>query len=99
MTDVDVQIPSRVDAGTVTGAIERACTQAGLRLTLKTALASHPGCTHWHYKRGDARGILEITWWPAGPRLWLSVQDGRTGDWIDAAIARLVPVIERALRG
>jgi hypothetical protein len=57
---------------------------------MKGTLASFPGCTHWHLKRNRERGVLEITLWPAQSRLWLSVQDGRKGAWIDAAVDKLL---------
>jgi hypothetical protein len=62
---------------------------------MKGTLANYPGCVHWHYKKGKARGTLEITWWERENRLWFKVAKGRTGDWIEGSITRLKGKIER----
>jgi hypothetical protein len=78
--------------------VERCCEEAGLRVTLKGGLVAYPGCVHWHLKRGKDKGTLEVTLWPAQRRLWFKVASNRDGPWIAAAIERLKPCIEGALR-
>ena len=73
--------------------VEAAVGRVGLVVSMKGTLAKFPGCTHWHLKRGGERGVLEVTLWPAEKRLWLSVQDGRKGAWIDEAVERLARVL------
>lgn len=70
-----------------------------LTITLRGTLRSFPGSTHWHLKRGNERGVLEVTLWPAGRRLWITVQSGRTGLWTEAAAAALRDTLIRALSG
>jgi hypothetical protein len=62
--------------------IERLCLATGLSITLKTTSAKFPGSIHWHLKKGRERGTLEITLWPAQNKLWFSMQDGRSADWV-----------------
>ena len=69
--------------------VEKACSRNGLKQTLLTTLKSYPGSTHWHYKKGTARGTLEITWWPKKRNLWLSSRVGRDADWIPEMMVAL----------
>jgi hypothetical protein len=89
---VEVEIPLRdgIDPLGLAPALEAECLAAGLAVTHRGTLARYPGSRHWHLKRGRERGTLEVTLWPEGRRLWLSVQDGRRGDWIEGAMADLV---------
>jgi 2-polyprenyl-6-hydroxyphenyl methylase/3-demethylubiquinone-9 3-methyltransferase len=75
--------------GDVTLLVPAACAAEGLTCTLQNTLKGHPGSTHWHFKRRRERGTLEITWHPATRRLWMTVQEGRKGPWIDDAVERL----------
>jgi hypothetical protein len=81
MKEVAVILPANKPMPTV-AALERVLKQAGLRVTLRGTLAGYPGCTHWHLKNGRERGVLELTYWPGGKRIWLSMQDGRRGGWV-----------------
>ena len=63
-------------------AIEGLLKRRGLRVTLRGTLARYAGCTHWHLKCGGERGVLELTHWPEGKRIWFSMQAGRRGDWV-----------------
>jgi hypothetical protein len=87
MLEIDIPIPSHINNDSIPAIVEQTCAQIGLDLVTKGTLARYPGCVHWHYKKGKARGTLEITWWVEKSRLWIKVAAGRTGDWIDEAIA------------
>jgi hypothetical protein len=79
--------------------VEQYCTGEGLVQTMKGTLASYPGCTHWHYKRDLKQpGVLEITYWPAQDRLWLSAHRNRFAGWISAAATALATNLETELR-
>ena len=97
MIETDVRLPKRMDWTRCARRIERAIDAAGLRLTMKCKLRGYPGCTHWHLKRGREAGTLEVTMWPAGSRVWCSVQAGRGGAWVEDALASLIPAIEGVL--
>jgi hypothetical protein len=94
MNVIEVSIPEDSSVAGAKQVIERGCAEMGLQVTLKGTLSKYPGCIHWHLKQGQERGTLEITLWPEQRRLWLSVQNGRKGEWIDAAAERLKSMIE-----
>jgi len=95
MLEVEISVPpttSNVEAG-----VEAACAAESLRLTLKNTLAKYPGCVHWHFKKDSQSGTLEVTWWETQRRLWFSVQAGRKGEWMGAALPRLKRALEKAM--
>ena len=69
MIEVELQIPANVSSEHVIEVVENVCISHHLICARKGALASYPGCTHWHFKLGKQKGILEITWWEAKNRL------------------------------
>jgi hypothetical protein len=79
MTNLEVAISS---ATGLEKKIERLCEASGLSVTMKTTSAKFPGSIHWHLKKGRERGTLEITLWPTQNKLWFSMQDGRSADWV-----------------
>jgi hypothetical protein len=95
--ETDVQLPKRMDWTGCARRVERAIDASGLQVTMKCELRAYPGCAHWHLKRGREAGTLEVTMWPAGSRVWCSVQAGRRAAWIDDPIAALIPALERAV--
>ncbi len=72
------------------GQVERAAEALGLTVTMKGTLKSYPGSIHWHFKRGGAKGVLEITVWPKQSRAWIAVQDGRKAEWIEEVLPEFV---------
>jgi hypothetical protein len=77
--------------------IEKVCARRGLVLAMKGSLSSYPGCVHWHYKRQNQKGTLELTLFAQDRRVWAKVQDGRKAPWIDQALPGLQAAIEDAL--
>ena len=75
--------------------IEEACRALGLRATLLGTLKSYPGSIHWHIKKGQERGTLELTYWPKAARLWLSVRRGRDAEWVLPAMKQIKGSIEQ----
>lgn len=98
MTEIEFRVPQNFNAQNAERAIEEICEKAGLVLGKKGALASFPGSIHWHYKKKQQSGTLELTLWPAQNRLWAQVQAGRKAPWIFAELPRLRRAIEAALR-
>ena len=94
MKEIEIDLPREADPGRAEGLVEDWCAREGLQLTLKGSLAKHRGCTHWHWKRGRERGTLEVTAWPERRRIWMTVQSGRTGPWIEGTAARLKAYLE-----
>ena len=82
--------------GRVESLIEEAASRAGLQATMKSTLARYPGCVHWHFKWGEERGVLEVTYWPREGRAWLSTRPGREAGWIPAAVSSILAFMEEA---
>lgn len=80
MTSLDVDISPAT--GKLDKKIEALAQAAGLSITMQTTSAKFPGSIHWHLKKGRERGTLEITLWPSQNKLWFSMQDGRSADWV-----------------
>jgi hypothetical protein len=97
MKQIEIDVPSTADLTDLDEAIEDAAAAAGLHVTLRGGLTQYPGATHWHFKRGDERGTLEITWWPREMRLWLSVHDNRDAQWIEPAMRMIQQALNARL--
>ena len=93
MREVTIHIANRHAADRIVELVESSCAALGLDRALKGTLKSYPGSIHWHYKKAKARGTLEITWWAAGPRLWIKVAAGRSAGWIEETI----PILKERL--
>ncbi len=78
--------------------IENCCAEMKLEIVLKGTLSKYLGCVHWHLKQGNQRGTLEVTWWPMQHRLWLSIQAGRTGVWVEESAQSLKEKLNAAIR-
>lgn len=89
MTEIEIPLPGDVDCELLSETIEEICIASNLRVTLKASLSKCPGSTHWHFKRGNENGTLEITLWPSQHRAWFSIHDGRARAWIREKVASL----------
>jgi len=85
----EVELPVEGDLDWVEGAVERTCRSLGLQLKARKSLRRYPGSTHWHFKKEEERGTLEVTFLEKERRLWLSVHSNRTGTWTTAAMRDL----------
>lgn len=54
----------------------------GLSISMKGTLKKFPGSIHWHLKKGRERGTLEITLLHAERRLWFSMHENRSAEWV-----------------
>ena len=97
MVEVELQISDRADTDTLVRLVEQICTGNRLTCTLKGTLAKYPGSIHWHFKKDDQKGIVEITWWETAGRLWFKLAGNRRGDWIEDSIPVLKEQIEKLL--
>jgi hypothetical protein len=98
MREIEFHIPKQCDLAAAEVLIERACAESGLLVGMKGSLASYPGCVHWHYKKPNQKGTLELPLYGKESRLWAQVQDGRKAAWIEVELPRLQRAIERELR-
>ena len=62
-------------------AVEDFAAKRALILSLKGTLKTKVGNTHYHFKRKNERGVLEVTIFT--DTLQLNVHDNRQGPWID----------------
>ena len=92
---ITIPLTTKPDGIAIERAIDDAVGECGLRIVLRTSLATFPGCTHWHVKRGRDSGTLEITFWPEQRRAWFTIQEGRKANWIDAMVQTLLDAIGR----
>jgi hypothetical protein len=77
--------------------IEGAAAHYGLQIRMRGTLRTYPGSQHWHLQKPGERGTLEVTLWPAGKRVWFSVQAGRRAAWIAESIPPMKSWIEGQL--
>ncbi|WP_018467659.1 hypothetical protein [Calidithermus timidus] len=94
---LDISLPSILTLMAVWAAVEQAARELGLTITLRTTLAQYPGSTHWHFKQGRTRGIVEATYWPQQHRLWLSIKPRAVSEHTLELAERLRAEIERNL--
>jgi hypothetical protein len=97
MREIEFQLPSGYDLRNAEELIERVCAAHGLQPAMKSTLASYPGSVHWHYKRGNEKGTLELTVAPGPRRIWAQVHTNRNGAWIAEVLPRVRQEIEQAL--
>lgn len=97
MIEVELQIPDSVEPEAVLWIVEQVCASNVLTCSLRGTLVSYPGSIHWHFKRDQQRGTLEITWWESGHRLWFKVARGRTSEWMLTNIPQLKEQIEKLI--
>ena len=98
MREIDINLPELLHVDAVVPAVEGVASDASLQVTMKGTLKKFPGCVHWHFKRKNDPGILEMTWWYSddenrSPRLWLSIHNNRNADWM----LELMPILKRQL--
>ena len=93
MKELEVILPAGGGFPSV-AAIDALLKRSGLRTTLRGTLAQYPGSVHWHLKRVDQPGVLELTHWREGKRVWFVMQDGRRATWVMQSAGELKRQIE-----
>ena len=63
-------------------AVRKLAEEFGLRVTSDGRLRTYPGSSHWHLKRGQEAGTLEVTHWPQKNRVWVSYHTNRATVWV-----------------
>ena len=85
--NINVVVDGRMDLDEMEQQLEAAGTSLGLVLTHITTLSKkkYPGNRHWHFKEAPkTRGTLDITYWPDGPLLWITVRNLEP-EWVHSA--------------
>jgi hypothetical protein len=99
MLDFVFNIPPNADPSQVEALVESMVSLERLEMTMKSSLAKHPGSVHWHFRKPEERGTLEITWSPRENKLWASIQAGRRAEWIEPCVLRIKARVEEMPRG
>lgn len=99
---VDIEIPcastTAADRDAVVAVVLDVAERQGLLVTLATTHTSYPNSIHWHFKpERRIRGVLDLTYWPDGGRLWLSVR-AQDADWIGPAARNVASSLTDALQ-
>lgn len=99
MTYDEIDLPRSFSLADAARAIEESCEAEGLRVGSRGTLAEHPGCIHWHYKKGREAGTMEVTLLNRERRILLSVAENRVAPWSAATLERVSEaLIERVQR-
>jgi len=57
----------------------------------------YPGNRHWHFKQDPgATGCLDVTYWPAGPSMWVSMRNNEPA-WVRESGRQLGSALVRRL--
>ncbi len=97
MQSLEVRIPAGYNIERVNRIIELLCAEEGLDRKLKSTLKGYPGSTHWHFKKGNEAGTLEVTLWPSNSKIWFSIHDNRKGSWTKTSSSKLAAATRKAL--
>ncbi len=76
MEEIEITVNPAGRVEQLTALIEEAVAHFGLHVRMRSTLHSYPGSLHWHVQKPGERGTLEVTLWPAGKKVWFSVQAG-----------------------
>lgn len=74
---------------TVSDAVYHCARELSLVVAQTTMLATYPGSTHWHLRAKAPTGVVEVTHFPRGGRLWVSCHDNRRAAWTAPAALEL----------
>ncbi len=97
MRTIEIGLAEIVSVVEMERALTAACEEIGLSISAQGSLVRHDGNLHWHLKRENERGTLEVSYVPEPTRLWLAVHSNREGAWIDEVIARFPALLQCAL--
>lgn len=81
-----------LDEDMVSEEIEGIISEFELLISKKTTLNTKKGSVHWHVKKPNEKGVLEITYWPKKARLWIDIHNNRQKDW---NLAIIKPIADR----
>ncbi|GAA0351442.1 hypothetical protein [Bacillus horti] len=70
-----------LDVNDVVQEIEEVISEFQLKVTQKTTLSKMPGSIHYHLKKGNVAGVLEVTYWPKKKSLIVDIHDNRLKEW------------------
>ena len=98
-TNLNVAVTGDLSLDEMECALLEAATGLGSEFSHITTLGAkrYPGNRHWHLKRTPTeRGCLDVTYWPAGPLMWISIRHDEPA-WVHELGQELGPALERLL--
>jgi len=94
---IEIELPRDAKLSNVEKSIDAALAAVGLQVSLRGTLKKFPGCTHWHARSPGQSGTLELTLWPQQHRAWITIQSGRTAEWITKKLPEVQNALQRRL--
>lgn len=98
-TNLDVPVTGELSLDEMEMVLLESATELGMYFSRITVLGTrkYPGNRHWHLKQ-DPRttGCLDVTYWPDGPLMWISMRDYEP-PWVHDCGHRLGAELERRL--
>lgn len=93
----DLRLEPLADLSKAEKIIEECSSRAELQLKFMGTLSTYPKSLHWHIKKANLPGTLELTLYKKEGRVWFSVQSRRKGEWIEESMKKLKRAIEENL--
>jgi len=97
MQIIEIKLKRGTNLSKAEKSIDATLAAVGLQVSLRGTLKKFPGCTHWHARSPGQPGTLELTLWPQQHRAWISIQRGRTADWITEKLPEIQQALDRHL--
>ena len=97
--NLEVTVVGTPTVGEMEEVLARAAAGMGLRISHITTLGKkrYPGNRHWHLTQDPhTTGCLDITYWPSGPLMWISMRRSEPA-WVHEAGRSLGPALEAEL--
>jgi hypothetical protein len=96
---MDIPFDFRCDVPDWNAIIARWAADQELRITMSGTLKKYPGCRHWHFKRPETAGTLELTIQPTACKAWFSIRRGRSVGWDESHVRGLIPGLRKFMSG
>ena len=99
--NIEVALAGDLSLDDMESELAKVASELGLHVSHVTTLGRkrYPGNRHWHLKRNEGgTGCLDVTYWPTGSLMWISVRNYEPA-WVHDAGRRLGPALEATLRG
>lgn len=94
-TNLEVKVTGELSLDEMEDVLRDAASAQGMYISHVTKLGAkrYPGNRHWHLKQDPATtGCLDVTYWPAGPLMWISMRNYEPA-WVHDAGRRLAPAL------
>ena len=98
-TNLEVIVSGSPSLDEMESVLADAAADLGMAFSHITRLGTkrYPGNRHWHLKRSpDERGCLDVTYWPEGHAMWVTIRHSEP-EWVHDGGRALKPAIEHRL--